>query len=64
MCGLLLIRIAAEQYTKLLVVYPAEDIVLIQSLEQCIKLRRPFRQFFIFMLTALSSRRFSEGLFC
>ena len=31
--ALLLIRIATGQYTELLVVYPAEDIVLIQPLE-------------------------------
>ena len=61
--ALLLIRIAAGQHTELLVVYPAEDIVLIQPLEQCIKLRRSFRQFFIFTLLGVKLPSVFRGAF-
>ena len=61
--ALLLIRIAAGQHTELLVVYSAEDIVLIQSLEQCIKLRRPFRQSFIFTLLGVKLPSVFRGAF-
>lgn len=61
--ALLLIRIAAGQHTELLVVYSTEDIVLIQSLEQCIKLRRSFRQFFIFTLLGVKLPSVFRGAF-
>ena len=61
--ALLLIRIAAGQYTELLVVYPAEDIVLIQPLEQRIKLRCSFRQFFIFTLLGVKLPSVFRGAF-
>lgn len=61
--ALLLIRIAAGQHTELLVVYPAEDIVLIQPLEQRIKLRRSFRQSFIFTLLGVKLPSVFRGAF-
>ena len=61
--ALLLIRIAAGQYTELLVVYPAKDIVLIQPLEQRIKLRCSFRQFFIFTLLGVKLPSVFRGAF-
>mgnify|MGYP004607222399 CR=1 FL=1 len=61
--ALLLIRIAAGQRTELLVVYPAKDIVLIQPLEQRIKLRCSFRQFFIFTLLGVKLPSVFRGAF-
>ena len=59
----MLIRIAAGQHTELLVVYSTEDIVLIQPLEQRIKLRRSFRQFFIFTLLGVKLPSVFRGAF-
>ena len=61
--ALLLIRITAGQHTELLVVYSAEDIVLIQPLEQRTKLRRPFRQSFIFTLLGVKLPSVFRGAF-
>lgn len=56
-------RLFGLGHTELLVVYPAEDIVLIQPLEQCIKLRRSFRRPFIFTLFGVKLPSVFRGAF-